>query len=177
VTFPFSVVVTIAVVMFAGGVEPACVEELVSSTGVGESSTQASAEATPVTSAVEVVALMVTTVMTPEVPVVTSAMIELLTGLAPVVLGELSAPSSASTGTVHAIVETGPGSALAEPTLTMDIMEELALQMIQQFFTTMKSCIELVLFGPSSFELTRTLLENQIENICQIEGSEQAKAH
>ena len=76
------------------------------------------------------------------------------------VLGELSTPSSASTGTIHAIVETGPGSALAESTLTMDIMEELALQVIQQFFTTMKSCIELVLFGSSSFEFTRTLLEN-----------------
>jgi len=155
VTFPFSVVVTTVIVMFAGDVEPAHVEEPVSITRVGESSTQASAEATPATtSAVEVIAPTVTTIMTPKVPIVTSVMIELLTGLAPVLLGELSAPPSASTSTVHAIMEMGSGSALAEAPLAMDIIEELALQMIQQFFTTIKSCIELVLFGHSSFEFT-----------------------
>ena len=59
----------------------------------------------------------------------------------------------------------------------MDIMEELALQMIQQFFISMKSSIELVLFGRSSFEFEWALLENQIENIHYTGGSDQAKAH
>jgi len=56
-------------------------------------------------------------------------------------------------------------------------MEELAHQMVQQFFTSMKSCIELVLFRRSSFEFARMLLENQIENIYHIKSLEQAKAY
>ena len=59
----------------------------------------------------------------------------------------------------------------------MDIMEELAHQMVHQFFIFMKSCIELVLFGRSSFEFARKLLENQIENIHHTGGSNQAKAY
>ena len=59
----------------------------------------------------------------------------------------------------------------------MDIMEELAHQMVQQFFTSMKYCIELVLFRRSSFEFARMLLENQIENIHHTGSSEQAKAY
>ena len=56
-------------------------------------------------------------------------------------------------------------------------MEELAHQMVQQFFTSMKSCIELVLFGRSSFEFARMLLENQIENIRHTGSLDQAKAY
>ena len=41
----------------------------------------------------------------------------------------------------------------------------------------MKSCIELVLSGRSSFEFARTLFENQIENIRHTGGSDQAKVH
>ena len=41
----------------------------------------------------------------------------------------------------------------------------------------MKSCIELVLFGRSSFEFARMLLENQIENIRHTGGSDQIKAY
>jgi len=59
----------------------------------------------------------------------------------------------------------------------MDIMEELAHQMVQQFFTSMKSCIELVLSEKSSFEFTRMLLESQIENIRHTGSSEQVKAY
>jgi len=45
-------------------------------------------------------------------------------------------------------------------------MEELAHQIVQQFFASMKSYIEFVLSGGSSFEFALMLLENQIENIC-----------
>ena len=59
----------------------------------------------------------------------------------------------------------------------MDITKELAHQMVQQFFTSMKSCVELVLSGGSSFEFARMLLENQIENILHTESPTQARAY
>ena len=71
----------------------------------------------------------------------------------------------------------GSESALAKLAPAMDIMEELAPQMVQQFFVSMKCCIELMLSRRSSFEFARTLLENQIENIRHTGGSDQAKAH
>jgi len=48
----------------------------------------------------------------------------------------------------------------------MNIMKELVHQTVQQFFTSMRSCIELLLSERSSFEFAWMLLENQIENIC-----------
>ena len=56
-------------------------------------------------------------------------------------------------------------------------MEELAYQMVQQFFTSMKSHIELVLSEGSSFEFARMLLENQIENIHYTESPTQARTY
>ena len=56
-------------------------------------------------------------------------------------------------------------------------MEELAYQMVQQFFASMKSCIELVLSGGSSFEFARMLLEYQIENIRHTGSPKQARAY
>jgi len=88
--------------------------------------------------------------------------------------GEL-APASADI--TRTIVERGSKSALVELSPAMDIMEELAHQMVQQFFTSMKSCIELVLSERNSFEFTWMLLENQIENICRTGSSEQARAY
>jgi len=41
----------------------------------------------------------------------------------------------------------------------------------------MKSCIELVLSGRSSFEFDRMLLENQMKNIRHTGSSKQAKAY
>jgi len=41
----------------------------------------------------------------------------------------------------------------------------------------MRSCIELVISGRSSFEFSRMLLENQIENIHHTESSEQVRAY
>ena len=75
------------------------------------------------------------------------------------------------------IVETGSGSVPSVLTPTMDILEELSLQMVRQFFTTMEYCFELVLSGRSSFEFVQTLLENQVENIKQTRGSDHARAH
>ena len=59
----------------------------------------------------------------------------------------------------------------------MDIMKELAHQMVQQFFTSVKFCIELVFSGRSFFEFARMFLENQIENIRHTVSLEQYKAY
>ena len=59
----------------------------------------------------------------------------------------------------------------------MNIMKELADQMVQQFFTSMRPCIKLVLSRRNSFEFARMLLENQIENIRHTGSSEQVKAY
>jgi len=53
-------------------------------------------------------------------------------------------------------------------------MKELTLQIVGQFFMTMRYCIELLLFRQSPFEFMRSLLENQIENIRQTGGSDRA---
>ena len=50
------------------------------------------------------------------------------------------------------IIETRLGSALPVPTPAIDILEELSLQMVRYFFTTIKYCTELVLSEGSSFE-------------------------
>jgi len=56
-------------------------------------------------------------------------------------------------------------------------MKELARQMVRQFFASMKSCIDLVLSGSSSFEFARMLLENHIENISHTGCPSQARAY
>jgi len=81
------------------------------------------------------------------------------------------------------IVETGSGSAPLVSTPAMYILEELSLQMVRQFFTTMEYCTKLVLSGRSSFEFVQILLENQVilenqvKNIRQAGGSDQVRAH
>jgi len=97
--------------------------------------------------------------------------------LAPVLLGETDLLSPPYESTITIIMETGSGSALSVQIPVMDIMEELTLQIVEQFFVTMKYCIELVLSGRSPFEFVRSLIENQIENIKQTGGSDQAKVY
>jgi hypothetical protein len=46
-----------------------------------------------------------------------------------------------------------------------DGMGELARQMVQQFFTSMRSCIDLIFRGSSSFSFARTLLRNMAGNV------------
>ena len=55
-------------------------------------------------------------------------------------------------------------------------MGELARQVVQQFFASMRSCINLILSGGSSFEFARVLLGNLIENISHTGGPSQARA-
>ena len=55
------------------------------------------------------------------------------------------APSSTSESTSVVVINTGTGSALPAPTSAMDILEEMTLQMVEQFFTKMKYYTELVL--------------------------------
>ena len=74
-------------------------------------------------------------------------------------------------------MERGSGSALAGSFPATDIMEELACQMVQQFFASMKSCIELVLSGGSSFEFARMLFEKKIKNIRHTGSPVQARVY
>ena len=94
--------------------------------------------------------------------------------LAPILLGGVNAPSAPYENTTATTSETGSGSALPVLTPNTGIMEELTLQIIGQFFVTMKYCIKFVLFGRSLFKFVRSLLENKIENIRQTGGSGRA---
>jgi len=73
-------------------------------------------------------------------------------------------PSTAESVSIEN-VETRLGSTTSVPTPAMNILEELSLQMVKQFFITVEYCAELVLFGRSFFEFACALLENQVENI------------
>ena len=55
-------------------------------------------------------------------------------------------------------------------------MGELARQMVQQFFASMRSCIDLILRGTSSFNFAWTLLRNLAENVELIGGPSLAQA-
>jgi len=150
------------------------VEELMASTGVEDSALQTStAEPGTMEFVAAPVASEVTTITVSEVPITTSALTEPAVGF-------VSAPSkmaSASTNIICTTIERGSESASTELAPAMDIMKELAHQMVQQFFTSMRSCIELVLSGRCSVKFSRMLLENQIENIRHTGSSEQVRAY
>jgi len=144
---------------FAENTGIAQVEDPATSIGTEDSIVQTSAEEP---SAVEFVVASVTmkaatTITVPEVLVTTSVSDEPIVGLTPtqVELVPVSRP----------VMERGSGSTSAGFSPVNDIMEELARQMVQQFFAFIRSCIDLILSGGSSFEFTRILIENQIENI------------
>jgi len=150
------------------------VKEPVASTGAEDNTLQTSMVRPSTARSVPVVVISeATTVTIPKVPVTISALAE----PAVVLVCVPSEMDSASTDTICTIIERASGSASTELALAMDIMEELAHQMVQQFFTFMKSCIELALFRRSFFVFARMLLENQIENIRYTGSSEQAKAY
>jgi len=113
------------------------------------------------------------TMTVPEVLAMISALQDPAIGLIPAQV-EL-APISVDT--THTIIERGSESTSAGLSPAIDIMEELAHQMVQQFFASMKSYIELVLSGGSSFKFARMLLENQIKNICHTGSPEQVRAY
>ena len=102
-----------------------------------------------------------TSITVPEVLATTSVSDELVVDLTP---GQVEL-AFVSVDATRIIIERGSESTLAGSSPATNIIEELARQMVQQFFACMKSCIELVLSGGSSFEFARMLLENQIENI------------
>ena len=91
------------------------------------------------------------------------ALRESVADLDPPLSERISEMGSAPPSTIRTIIEAGSRSASAELALAIDIMEELALQMVEQFFISMKSCIELVLSRRSSFEFAETLLENHMK--------------
>jgi len=98
-------------------------------------------------STLKIASQKVTTISTSKTLVVTSEMRELMVQLAPVLLGGMNAPPPPYESTTTIIVKIESGSALPVPPPVTDIMEELTLQIVGQFFVTMKYCIELVLSG------------------------------
>ena len=87
-----------------------------------------------------------------EVLVTTSGSDEPIVGLTPVQV-ELVPVS-------HPVMEKGSGSTSAGLSLANNFIEELACQMVQQFFASMRSCVDLILSGGSSFEFARILLKS-----------------
>jgi len=147
-TLLFVVIINIDV-MVVESTGVAQVEDLVMSISAENSAVQTSASEP---SAMEFIAAPVvmgtTTITVPEVLTMTSASQEAAVGLISAQVE--SAPVSVDT--IRTIMERGSENAPVALSPAMDIMEELAHQMVQQFFTSMKSCIELVLSGGSSFE-------------------------
>ena len=116
------------VVIIAESTGVAQVEEPMTNTGAEDSTLQTStAEPSTVKSVPAVVISEAATVTIPEVPVTTSSLKELAAGLAPAQSETVSAP----TDTIRTITERGSRSVSTELALTMDIMEELAHQMVQ----------------------------------------------
>ena len=109
-----------------------------------------------------------TGVVAPEVPAVT------LASIAPVV-----SPTPVPEESVYVprpVIERGSGSTSAEFFPGGDTMGELARQVVQHFFASMRSCINLILSGNSSFEFARVFLRNLVENISLAGGPSPAKA-
>jgi len=140
--------------MIVGDVALAQVEQPIIDTGAKDISVETSTKkAFTVKPTLKYAIQEAITVPNPEAPLVTSKMRQLLTQLTP---RDTSAPSSALESTHVTVVETGSGSApAATTTSTMDILEELTLQMIEQFFAAMMYYSKLVLSGRSPFEFAR----------------------
>ena len=89
-----------------------------------------------------------TTITVPEVSTMTSMLTESAVGL----IFAQSELAPISVDIIRANIEKGSRSTPAELSLALNIMKELVHQTVQQFFTSMRSNIELVLSGRSSFE-------------------------
>jgi len=156
---------------FAESTGVAQVEDPAASIGAEDSTVQTSASEPSVVEFVvaSVAVEAATTITVPEVLAMTSVSDERVVGLTPAQV-EL-VPVSCS------VMKRGSESVSAGLPPVTDIMEELARQMVQQFFASMKSCINLVHSGGSFFEFSRMLLENQIENISHTGSPLQARAY
>ena len=102
---------------------------------------------------------------------------EFLVQLAPAIMGVTSAPPLFFESVLATTVEIVSMSALAKPAPVVDILENLIIHMIDQFFSMMAYCTELVLSERTSFEFVRPLLENHVENIQKVGGSDRAKVY
>jgi len=168
----FFIIITDINFMVAESTRVAQVEDPAASVSAEDSAVQTSAgEPSTVEFVVASIIMEATTITISEVLASASVSEEPVVGLIPAQVES----TPISVGVTHPVIERGYGSALAGSSPSTDIMKELAHQMVQQFFASMKSCIELVLSGRSSFEFTRMLLENQIENIRHTESPAQAR--
>jgi len=171
---PIFIVITNIEIMIAESTRLAQVEDPVVSTSAEDSALQTSAgEPSAMEFVVAPVAPKATTITVPEVSATTSVSIESAVGL----IFTQSELAPVSMDIIRANVERGSGSTPAELSLAMDIMKELVHQMVQQFFTSIRSYIKLVLSERSSFEFAWMLLENQIENIRHARSSKQARTY
>ena len=116
------------------GVEESVVQTLASEPSAGEFAAAS-------------VAVEATTTDVPEMLASAALLEEPVVGLVPAQVES----TPISVGVTHPVIEMGSGSARVGLSLATDIMEELARQMVQQVFASMKSCIELVLSWRSSF--------------------------
>ena len=115
------------------------------------------------------------TISTSEALVVTSEMRQLMVQLAPVLLGETSASPPPSESTITTIVETR-GSALPASAPVIDIMEELTLQIIEQFLWD-EVLHQTGTLWMKSLRVCTLLIENQIKYIKQTGRSDWAKVY
>jgi len=166
------------VIIIAESIAVAQVEEPTVRTDAGDSACHISMdESSIVKPAPTVVTLEAAIGTVLEVPFTTLTLRESAADLDITLPGRIIEMASVLTDTICTIIEIRSRSVSAELAPVMNIMEELALQMVKQFIILMKSCIELVLSGRSFFEFARTLFDNQIENIRHTKGSDQVKAY
>ena len=171
---PVFIVIADIEVMIAESTGLAQVEDPVASTSAKDSALRTSAgEPSVVEFIAAPVASEAITIMVPEVSSTTSVSTEPAVGL----ISAQSELAPVSVDIIRTTIEWGYESAPTELSSAMDIMKELAHQIVQQFFSSMRSNIELVLSGRSSFEFVRMLLENQIENIRHTGSSEQVRVY
>jgi len=134
--------------MITGDTIPIQAEESTISARAEEHFTQFSTDSAPlVKSTLDIATQEATTILTSEALIVTSEMRKLIVQLVPVLLGKMNTLPPLYEGTITTIMKTGSGSALPVPTVVTDIMEELTLQIVEQFFMTMKYCSKQVLSG------------------------------
>ena len=156
---------------FAESTGVAQVEDPTASIGAEDSVVQTSAgEPSAVEFAAAFVTMEATTTDVPEVLASAALSEEPVVGLVPAQVES----TPVSVGVTHPIIERGSRSTLAGLSPATNIMEELAHQMVQHFFTSINSCIELVLSGevPSSllgcFLRIRLRTSFTLEALCKL---------
>ena len=103
---------------------------------------------------------------------------QILARLAPL-LSEISqAPvTTASVVSTTPHVSSGPQSVASMPNPAEALLEGLVTLAIDQFYVMMECCVELALSGGQSFAFLRPILDNYMENIKRVGGTERAKVY